>query len=68
MAKKNYRGLSKKGIEDLFRITNKENKRVWLFKGNEYETLREVVEIDNKQKFAKALAEAEKNKKEKIIT
>jgi hypothetical protein len=43
MAKHSRRGLSKKGLTNLKRITNKEGLRVWAYKNGEFGTLREVV-------------------------
>ena len=62
--KHSSRSLSKKGIEDLIRITNKSKKRVWLFQGKEYDTLREVVIIHGRQEIAKLITENKKSKKE----
>ena len=43
MSKRSSRSLSKKGLPKIQRITNKDKKRVWLVKGEEIKTLREVV-------------------------
>ena len=66
MTKRSSRGLSKKGIADLIRIRKKDGKRVWMFQGKEYENLRQVVEINSRQKAIKAMADAKKNKDKKI--
>ncbi len=41
--KKSRRGLTKKGLQGLKRINNTSGERVFVYKGVEYKTLREVV-------------------------
>lgn len=43
MSKRNHRGLSKKGLPPIKRVTNKDKERVWLVNGEEIKTLREVI-------------------------
>lgn len=43
MAKRNKRGLSKKGLFGLTRTKDADGKRVWLFRGQTFYTLREIV-------------------------
>ncbi len=43
MAKRSRRGLTKKGLSGLIRITNDKKMRVWRIFDKEYPTLREVV-------------------------
>ena len=43
MSKRSARHLSKKGLVGLRRAKNLSGKRVWFYKGSEFETLREVV-------------------------
>jgi len=44
MAKRSSRRLSKKGLTGLRRVLRKiDNRRVWLFRGREYDDLRSVV-------------------------
>ena len=40
---KRKQGISKKGLPQMRRITNSNKERVWLVKGEEIKTLREVV-------------------------
>jgi hypothetical protein len=41
--KKSGRHLTKKGLAGLKRITDKDMKRVWVYRGHKYSTLREVI-------------------------